>query len=163
MKKHIISIVAGVVGGFAGNGILGALFSSGPIKTMLYDPTIQSQLFIDITQRRNIPLSVGGLVVLSSIHGILYGTLRLCLPGRSWIRKGISWGVIIWLMYWVFQEWFVYHTLLGEPILLNLFELAILLAGSIVEGVIIAGIIEKYLPSEIGVFAARKEWEEGRP
>jgi len=46
-------------------------------------------------------------------------------------------------MYWVFQEWFVYHTLLGEPILLNILELAILLAGSLVEGMIIALILAK--------------------
>lgn len=42
------------------------------------------------------------------------------------------------LMYWLFQEWFIYHTLLHEPILLNLLEPAILLVGSLVEGLIIA-------------------------
>lgn len=41
-------------------------------------------------------------------------------------------------MYWVFQEWFVYHTLLLEPLLLNLLELVILLIGSIIEGLIIS-------------------------
>jgi hypothetical protein len=59
-------------------------------------------------------------------------------PGKTWVKKGLFWGFVIWLMYWVFQEWFIYHTLLLEPIALNLFELAILLAGSLVEGLIIA-------------------------
>jgi hypothetical protein len=41
-------------------------------------------------------------------------------------------------MFWLFQEWFIYHTLLGEPLILNLLELSILLLGSLVEGAIIA-------------------------
>ena len=48
------------------------------------------------------------------------------------------WGLTIWVMYWLSQEWFIYHTLLKEPLLLNLLELAILLIGSLVEGLIIA-------------------------
>jgi len=44
-------------------------------------------------------------------------------------------------MFWLFQEWFVYHTLLAEPWFLNLFELALLLAGSLVEGVVIAWVL----------------------
>jgi len=46
-------------------------------------------------------------------------------------------------MFWVFQEWFIYHTLLGEPLALNLLELAILLAGSLVEGLVIAFILAR--------------------
>ncbi len=36
---------AGLLGGFIGNGVLGALFSSPPLRKILYDPAIQSQLF----------------------------------------------------------------------------------------------------------------------
>jgi hypothetical protein len=43
----------------------------------------------------------------------------------------------------VFQEWFIYNTLLGEPILLNLLELGVLLLGSIVEGIVIAFFLER--------------------
>jgi hypothetical protein len=79
-----------------------------------------------------------GLVVLSIIHAWLFYILMSAVPGKTWVKKGLFWGFVIWLMYWVFQEWFIYHTLLLEPIALNLFELAILLAGSLVEGLIIA-------------------------
>jgi hypothetical protein len=41
-------------------------------------------------------------------------------------------------MYWLFQEWFIYNMLLGEPLLLNALELAVLISGSLVEGIIIA-------------------------
>ena len=134
-------IVAGLAGGFVGNGVLGALFSSPPVRRVLYDPAIQSALFIDITPRRNIPLSVTGLVVLSVVHAWFFVVLRPSIPGETWLRKGLFWGLVIWSMYWLFQEWFIYHTLLGEPLLLNLLELTILLAGSLIEGVIIASVV----------------------
>lgn len=134
-------VVAGLVGGFVGNGVLGALFSSPPVQAILYDPSIQSPLFLEVTPNRNIPLSVAGLVVLSVIHSWLFSVLVPSVPGRSWVGKGLFWGVVIWSMYWVFQEWFIYNTLLGEPLLLNLLELALLLVGSLVEGLIIARVL----------------------
>lgn len=133
--------LAGMAGGFAGNGILGLMFSSGPVRSVLYDPNLQSPLFISLTPERDLPYSVGGLIVLSAAHGLLFETLHPALPGRSWYLKGVAWGGIIWLMYWVFQEWFIYHTLLGEPLPLALFELSILLTGSLVEGIAIAALL----------------------
>ncbi len=131
-------IPAGLLGGVAGNGALGVLFSSPPVRKVLYDPALQSRLFIDVTSIRNIPLSVVGLVVLSVVHAWLFSVLSPSVPGRTWLRKGLFWGLTIWLMYWVFQEWFIYHTLLGEPWFLNLLELLLLLVGSLVEGVFIS-------------------------
>ena len=131
-------IVAGLVGGFLGNGVLGVLFSSAPVQAILYNPLFQSPLFIEITPKRNIPASVGGLIVLSVIHAWLFNVLKPAIPGQAPFQKGFFWGLTIWLMYWLFQEWFIYHTLLGEPILLNLLELTILLTGSLVEGIAIA-------------------------
>lgn len=138
--------LAGLVAGFVGNGVLGALFSSPPVQRVLYDPAIQSRLFLEITPQRNIPVSVAGLVVLSVIHAWLFAVLMPSIPGKTWMGKGAFWGLAIWLMYWVFQEWFIYHTLLREPLLLNFLELGILLLGSTAEGIIIA------------LFLARKTW-----
>jgi hypothetical protein len=104
---------------------------------------LQSELFIAITPKRNIPVSVAGLVVLSIIHAWLFSVLASAIPGRTWLKKGVFWGLAIWLMYWVFQEWFIYNTLLGEPILLNLLELGVLLLGSMVEGIVIAFFLER--------------------
>ena len=141
--KTAKELFAGFVGGFIGNGIMGAIFSSPPITSILYDPNIQSELFIEITKQRNIPISVAGLVILSGIHGILYNQFYPSMPGRTWKTKGLFWGLVIWLMYWLFQEWFIYNTLLGEPLLLNMLELAILLIGSLAEGFVIAAVLEK--------------------
>ena len=136
-------VVAGLAGGFLGNGVLGGLFSSPPVQAILYNPEWQSALFIEITPKRNIPVSVAGLVILSIIHAWLFEVFMPSIPGRNWIRKGLFWGLTIWLMFWVFQEWFIYHTLLGEPLILNALELAILLLGSLVEGVTIAFILAR--------------------
>ncbi|MFN2375953.1 MAG: hypothetical protein ABR538_05420 [Candidatus Binatia bacterium] len=134
---------AGIAGGLAGNGILGLLFSSDPVRSVLYNENLQSKLFISLTPERDLPYSVGGLIVLSAAHGLLFEMLHPALPGRSWFLKGVAWGGIIWLMYWVFQEWFIYHTLLGEPLLLAAFELLILLTGSLVEGIAIAALLRE--------------------
>lgn len=130
--------IAGLLGGFVGNGVLGTLFSSPPIQAILYNPQWQSRLFIEITPQRNIPVSVAGLVILSIIHAGLFSIFRPSIPGKTWLRKGLFWGLTIWAMFWLFQEWFIYNTLLHEPFLLNVIELSILLVGSLVEGVIIA-------------------------
>jgi len=136
-------VLAGLLGGFAGNGVLGVLFSLPVIKSILYDPSLQSRMFIDITPMRNIPVSVAGLVILSISHGWLFSVFLPSIPGDSWWKKGLFWGLTIWLMYWVFQEWFIYHTLLAEPIMLNILELTLLLTGSFVEGIIIAFILAR--------------------
>jgi len=138
MNNPLKIVAAGLVGGFIGNGVLGALFSSPPIQTILYNPELQSQLFIAITPKRNIPVSVAGLVILSIIHAWLFSVLMPSLPGKTWLKKGLFWGLTIWLMYWLFQEWFIYNTLLGEPLILNVLELTILILGSLVEGIVIA-------------------------
>lgn len=135
-------MVAGWAGSFAGNALLGAAFSSPWIGALLYDPRWQSRLFIELTPTRDVTLSVLGLVVLGAIHGVLYGVLRPSIPGRVWWARGLFWGATIWAVYWLFQEWFIYITLLGEPWPLALLELAILLAGALVEGLVIARLVE---------------------
>lgn len=136
-------VIAGVLGGFLGNGLMGALFSSPPVQSILYNPEWQSPLFIELTPKRNIPVSVAGLVVLSVIHAWLFHVLMPSIPGKTWVKKGLFWGLTIWLMYWLFQEWFIYNTLLGEPLLLNLLELVVLLSGSLVEGLVIAFLLAR--------------------
>jgi len=143
MDKSLRIIIAGLIGGFIGEGIMGGLFMSPPVNSILYNPEIQSQLFIEITPDRDLFKSIAGMVVLSIAHAWFYSIFIQSIPGKTWIKKGLFWGFTIWLMYWVFQEWFIYHTLLNEPILLNLLELTILLLGSLAEGIIIAWFLKK--------------------
>ena len=138
MKKITKIILVGLLAGFVSEGVLGILFVNPLIKSVLYNPEIQSQLFINITSARNLPLSIAGLVVLSIIHAWLFLVFAKAIPGTTWFKKGLFWGLTIWLMYWVFHEWFIYRTLLNEPVILNLLELTLLLVGSFVEGLIIS-------------------------
>jgi hypothetical protein len=141
--NHGKAIIAGMAGGFIGNGVLGALFSMPLIRSILYNPALQSPLFIDITPKRDVLVSVMGLVLLSAIHGWFFAVFRPSIPGNGWVQKGLFWGMAIWAMYWLFQEWFIYHTLLREPLILNLLELVLLLSGSLVEGLVIAFFLER--------------------
>lgn len=140
-KTLFRSLIAGWLGGLAGNALLGAIFSSPWARSILYNPAVQSQAFISLTPQRNIALSVIGLVALSGAHGVLYAALLPSIPGDSWQRKGIWWGFALWATYWLFQEWFIYVTLLHEPVALAAFELSILLLGSLLEGLVIARIL----------------------
>ena len=117
---------------------MGAAFTSAPVQAILYDPDVQSKLFLEVTPTRDLVPSIAGIVILSVIHSWLFAVFQKSIPGTTWVKRGLFWGLTIWLMYWVFQEWFIYHTLLREPLLLNLLELTILLAGSFVEGLIIS-------------------------
>lgn len=149
MNKFTKITFVGLVAGFISEGILGILFVNPFIKSILYNPNIQSQLFIEITPQRNLIVSIAGIVVLSIIHAWLYAIFIKSIPGATWVKKGLFWGLTIWLIFWVFQEWFIYHTLLNEPLILNALELAILLIGSCVEGLIIAfAFREKFVAKE---------------
>jgi len=142
MKNKTSKIIySGLIAGFISEGILGALFMSPPIQSILYNPNWQSKIFLDLTPTRDLISSIAGIVILSVAHSWLFSLFQKSIPGESWIKKGMFWGFSIWLLYWVFQEWFIYHTLLKEPILLNLVELTILLVGSVAEGLIISKIL----------------------
>jgi hypothetical protein len=139
MRPNTLKIIySGLIAGFVSEGILGAAFSSPPVQRLLYNPDIQSKLFIEVTPTRDLIPSIGGIIILSVAHSWLFTIFQKAIPGTTWVKRGLFWGFTVWLMYWVFQEWFIYHTLLREPLLLNMVELIILLAGSLVEGIIIS-------------------------
>jgi hypothetical protein len=148
--KVVRVIAAGLAGGFLGEAFLGGLFGNPLTQSILYDPTLQSPLFIEVTTQRNFPISIAGLIVLSVIHAALYTALVPSLPGRTWIGTGLFWGLTIWLMYWVFQEWFIYRTLLREPFILCSLELLFLLIGSCIEGLVIAFLLRRQTEMQYG-------------
>lgn len=142
MKNKTFKIIyTGLIAGFISEAVLGALFMSSPIQKVLYDPNLQSKLFLEITPTRDLFPSIAGIVILSISHSWLFNILQSSIPGKNWMNKGLFWGMVIWLMYWMFQEWFIYHTLLQEPILLNIIELILLLTGSLTEGLIISKLL----------------------
>ena len=89
MHKNFKIIIAGLIGGFIGEGIMGGLFMSPPINSMLYDPVIQSPLFIEITPNRDLFKSIAGMVVLSIAHAWFYSLFMQSIPGKTWLKKGL--------------------------------------------------------------------------
>lgn len=139
MRNRIFKIIySGLIAGFVSEGFLGGVFMSAPIQKILYNPEWQSKMFLEVTPTRDLFPSVAGIVILSIAHSWLFTVFQKSVPGNTWFKQGLFWGFTIWLMFWVFQEWFIYHTLLKEPLLLNLVELIILLTGSLIEGLIIS-------------------------
>lgn len=141
MNNKILKIIySGLIAGFLSECLLGFLFTSKFIRSFLYDPQLQSSQFLEVTSHRvvSLPVTIIGLIVLSIIHAWLFTVFQKALPGTTWLKKGLFWGLTVWLMYWVFQEWFIFHTLLGEPLMLVCLELSLLLLGSMVEGLIIS-------------------------
>ena len=60
------------------------------------------------------------------------------IPEKNTNKKSLFWGLTVWLICWLFQDWFIYNTLLGEPFLSNVFERNILMLRSPEEGFVIA-------------------------
>lgn len=135
---NLRTLGAGLFAGFVAEGIMGGLFMSPPVQWLLYHPQWQSALFRQITPTRDLFYSIAGMVVLSMLHAVFFVLVRSALPGRTRCQQGVVWGVVLWAQYWLQQEWFVYHTLLHEPLYLCAVELGILLVGSVAEGVLLA-------------------------
>ncbi|MBI2516159.1 MAG: hypothetical protein HYV95_04525 [Opitutae bacterium] len=142
---------AGLLAGLGGNALLGLLFTSPPVKAVLFNPAWQSPRFIELAAQRNVPVSVLGLVALSVPLAWLFVRLQAAMPGRTWRGRGLFWGLAIWLMYWLPQEWFIYHTLIGEPLALCGLELLLLLAGALVQGLILAGLLREERRPAVGL------------
>lgn len=130
--------LVGLAAGFFSQAAMGAVFLSPPVQALLYNPAYQSELFRTITPTRDVAHSIAGLIVLSAVHAWLFRLIQDCLPTGGRVRRGLIFGVWLWLLYWVPQEWFVYHTLLGEPLWLCAVELTIVLCGSLLQGALIA-------------------------
>lgn len=139
-KKVFIGLIAGIVSQM----IMGGLFMSPLVQSILYNPEFQSQLFLEITPQRDLLPSVLGLIIFSIVYGIIYPRVFSVLPGEKWWQKGLWFGFFIWLLYWVPQEWFIYRTLLHEPLWLNLFELTLCLIGTFAQGIVIAFLMKKF-------------------
>lgn len=95
-------------------------------------------------------LQMAGLLFgLTLAHAWVYGVVRASLPGRGW-RKGLGFGVGIWLFSYLFYELFTPFNLLGEPLHLLAYELILWLGVALTEGCTLATLIEAGLPDEAG-------------
>jgi hypothetical protein len=82
VKNNTVKIIySGLFAGFISEGILGAPFMSPPVQNILYNPDIQSKLFLDITPTRDFLPSIAGIVLLSIAHSWLFTIFQKSIPG----------------------------------------------------------------------------------
>jgi uncharacterized membrane protein YczE len=67
------------------------------------------------------------------------------IPGTG-IRKGLSWGIAVWLTVVLFEEFYTAINLLGEPLYLSVFEMGLILPAFLGEGSVVAAVYTRAWP-----------------
>lgn len=146
IKPHRV-IAGGVLGGIAASLAVLILFRLIVFEYwgILTNPEYQSPKLIKVwTEIEPIPLAVNhpgiitlGFVILSILHAFLFAIIREGLPGEG-LKKGIFFGLIIWLFSYVFFEFFTPWNMFGEPLALVGLELLFWIVVAVSEGIVIA-------------------------
>lgn len=138
MKAKAVSwlwfVVVGLGAGFVSQGIMGALFMNPWSQAVLMDPGLQSSLYRELSVLRPLVPSIVGLVLWGLVPALLHR--RLAHPGPWW-KAGLVTGAWVWALFWLPQEWFMYITLLAEPVPLATLELVFAAVGCAVQGLIL--------------------------
>jgi hypothetical protein len=80
------------------------------------------------------------VVVLGGIHGVVFSWLRPSLPGASAARKGLSFGMLLWIFSYLFFEFLHPWGQFNEPAPLVLLELLMWLVVALAEGMTLAAL-----------------------
>lgn len=138
--------IAGAAGIFAGAAVSGPLlFALGPFT--IFNDALQSPKVQAVwDELEPLPLMLSNpvafalvLVLLGVVHGLVFALIAGSLPGGR-VRRGLLYGLLIWLMSHLFFELNGPYALLGEPLPLVGVELTISFVGALAEGVVISAI-----------------------
>ena len=145
--KPIRIIAAGILGGMAASLAVLVLFRLIGFEYwgILTSPEYQSPKLLKVwTEIEPIPLAVNnpgiitlGFVILSILHAFVFAVIRQGIPGEG-LKKGIIFGLIIWLFSYVFFEFFTPWNMFGEPLSLVGLELLFWIGVALSEGIVIA-------------------------
>lgn len=132
--------LAGAAGGVAWNAGFAAFFL--PAQGILGDPDLQSAKFIAVFATLEplprmaaafwiLPL---GLFVLGFIYGVVYAVIARGLPGRNWLSRGLSFGIVAWALAFTWFEFYLPWNVMHEPAPLVLLELGLWLLVMLTVG-----------------------------
>ena len=151
--KPIRMIIAGILGGMAASLAVLILFMLIGFEYwgILTNPEYQSPKLIRVwTEIEPIPLAVNhpgiitlGFVILSILHAFVFAVIRQGIPGEG-LKKGIIFGLIIWLFSYVFFEFFTPWNMFGEPLVLLGLELLFWIGVALFEGIVITKVYGGY-------------------
>jgi hypothetical protein len=152
--SHVRTLLAGIAGGIAMNlamlltfRLLGFGVNADGI---LLDPSIQSSKLIAVwTQIEPLPLVVSrplpivlGLLLFGVAHAYLYRWLRPAWPSGV-ARRGASFALLVFVMTFLFWEFFTPYNQLGEPLPLIALELGFWAVIALADGLSIAAVMER--------------------
>jgi hypothetical protein len=145
-RKWGSAVISGIAGIFAGAAVSGPLlFAIGPFT--IFNEAIQSPKVQAVwDELEPLPLMISNpvafalvLALLGVVHGLVFALIVGGLPGRR-LKRGLLYGLIIWLMSHLFFELNGPYGLLGEPMPLVGVELIVSLIGALLEGIVISAV-----------------------
>lgn len=157
--RHLRTILGGIAGGIAMNltmlmtfRLLGFGWNGDGI---LIESASQSRKLIAVwTELEPIPLVVDspapiiiGIVVFGVIHAYLFRWLSSAWSG-SIVRQGLQFAGLVFVMTFLFWEFFTPFNLFGEPLHLIALELVFWACIAAADGLVIAALIGERAPRE---------------
>jgi hypothetical protein len=152
--SHARTIVAGLVGGAAMNFVMFVTFRllgfGANADGILLDPALQSAKVIDVwTKIEPLPLVVNspapiiaGIFLFGIVHAYLFRSIRLAWHAGV-ARRGLSLALLVFLMTFLFWEFFTPYNQLGEPLKLIVLELLFWALIAFADGFAIAAVMER--------------------
>jgi hypothetical protein len=153
-KSHARTIVSGIAGGIAMNVAMLLTFRLLGFGVtgdgVLLDPSLQSRKLIAVwTEMEPLPLVVSqpapiilGIICFGIIHAYLYRWISPAWPAGS-IRRAASFALLVFLMTFLFWEFFTPFNQFGEPLGLIAIELVFWAVIALADGLAISFIMER--------------------
>jgi hypothetical protein len=128
--------------------LLFGLFMNPVSKEIIFsDILAQNQKLVNVWNTiEPIPSLVSlapGLLITPAIYSILFAILYESIPGKTKLKKGISYGIIWWATVAVFFELFTPFGLFGEPLHLLAYELFLWFVGLITISLVLSFIYKQ--------------------
>jgi hypothetical protein len=151
-KKHLRTILAGIAGGLSMNivmlltfRLIGFGWNGGGI--LLESPEQSRKLIAVWTEIEPLPLVVYnpapimiGIVLFGIIHAYLFRWLSVSWP-QGIVNRGLRFAGLVFVMTFLFWEFFTPFNLFGEPLHLIAVELVFWACIALADGVVIAAIL----------------------
>lgn len=156
---HRRIILAGIAGGFAMNLVMLLTFRvlgfGWKGDGILIKSSLQSQKLIAVwTELEPIPLVVNkpvpiiiGIIVFGVIHAYLFNWLSSSLP-KGAINAGIRFAGLVFVLTFLFWEFFTPFNMFGEPLHLIALELVFWVCIALADGLAISAIIGNRAPDK---------------
>ena len=152
--SHVKTFLTGIAGGFAMNiaMLLTFRFIGFGVNAdgILLDPSIQSSKLIAVwTEIEPLPLVVSrpapiifGIILFGIVHAYLYRWLSPAWP-TGIVRRSLSFALLVFLMTFLFWEFFTPFNQFGEPVGLIAIELCFWAIIALADGFTISIIMER--------------------